>query len=76
MDRTRMLIEDSGAGARTLAKTVVKAHCQCVRRPAGEGRPGGKWAWVGGGLAGWSIVLHEEAQEVGELRAYAAVNVA
>jgi hypothetical protein len=58
----QMLMEDSGAGARTLAETVVRARCRvCGARPSeiflvADGRG----PVVSGGPAGWSILLHDE----------------
>jgi hypothetical protein len=64
----QMLMEDNGAGARTLAETVVRARCRAYgSRPtrvclAEDGRGPGP---ITGGPAepGWSILLHEEPGE-------------
>jgi hypothetical protein len=61
----QMLIDDSGAGARTLAETVVRARCRdCGGRPTTihlteDGR--GPGPIIGGPVEpGWSILLHGE----------------
>lgn len=59
----QMLSLDSGAGARSLAETVVRLRCgECGRRPAeiylAEDGRGPRTA--GGAPAGWVLLLHAD----------------
>jgi hypothetical protein len=61
-----MLQADSGAGARTLAETVVRTRCKgCGERPAQVYLTAdGCGVNVTGGSQGWAILLHAEAAAV------------
>ena len=59
-----MMRNDSGAGARTLAETVVRTRCQgCGERPSRLYLAAdGCGTDVVGGASGWTILLHAELE--------------